>query len=183
MSKYKLINTKTKEEHLCEKVTINGFEYYIVDEEPSLYDTLMGCYYIFKKTLYKRELNHHTGCKKVIATNNPNIDIPKVVDEVEKFIKKIFYKEDGINFKRSTIGADDLINGFKIGYNKSQETYSFSEEDMIEFAEFVAKYSDKNKNYKGEMLYAQSKYDGAERTIDLLQLWKEQQPKIIYYNK
>lgn len=59
----------------------------------------------------------------------------------------------------------------------------FSEEDMIEFAEFVAKYSDKNKNYKGEMLYAQSKYDGAERTIDLLQLWKEQQPIKIYYNE
>lgn len=57
----------------------------------------------------------------------------------------------------------------------------FSEEDMIEFAEFVAKYPDKNKNYKGEMLYAQSKYDGAERTIDLLQLWKEQQPKIVKY--
>lgn len=27
--KYKLINTKTKEEHLCDKVTIGGFEYYI----------------------------------------------------------------------------------------------------------------------------------------------------------
>lgn len=25
MQKYKLINTKTKEEHLCDKVTIDGF--------------------------------------------------------------------------------------------------------------------------------------------------------------
>lgn len=57
----------------------------------------------------------------------------------------------------------------------------FTEEDMIEFAEFVAKYTDKNKNYLGQMLHAKSKYDGAERTIDLLQLWKEQQLKKIYY--
>ena len=40
---------------------------------------------------------------------------------------------------------------------------------MIEFAEFVATHSDKNKNYLGEMLHAKSKYDSAERTIDLLE--------------
>lgn len=30
--KSKLINTQTKEEHLCEKVTIDGFEYYVSDD-------------------------------------------------------------------------------------------------------------------------------------------------------
>jgi hypothetical protein len=39
---------------------------------------------------------------------------------------------------------------------------------MCSFAEFVATYPDKNKNVNGEMLHAKSKYDGAERTIDLL---------------
>ncbi len=42
-------------------------------------------------------------------------------------------------------------------------------EQMIEFAEFVATHRDKNENYKGEMLHAKSKYDQAERTIDLLE--------------
>jgi len=42
-------------------------------------------------------------------------------------------------------------------------------EQMCGFAEFVATYSDKNKNYLGDMLHAKSKYDGAERTIDLLE--------------
>ena len=50
----------------------------------------------------------------------------------------------------------------------------YSEEDMIKFAEFVTTYPDKNKNVNGEILHAKSKYDGAERTIDLLQIWFEQ---------
>jgi hypothetical protein len=41
-------------------------------------------------------------------------------------------------------------------------------EMLIEFAEFVAKYPDKNRNANNEMLHAKSKYDGAERTVDLL---------------
>jgi len=50
----------------------------------------------------------------------------------------------------------------------------YSEKDMLSFAEFVATYPDKNRNVNGEMLHAKSKYDGAERTIDLLQMWFEQ---------
>jgi len=47
-------------------------------------------------------------------------------------------------------------------------------EQMIGFAEFVATYSDKNKNVNGEMLHAKSKYDGAERTVDLLLTYKSE---------
>jgi hypothetical protein len=47
----------------------------------------------------------------------------------------------------------------------------YSEEDMIEFAEFIMLYPNKNKNYLGQILHAKSKYDGAERTIDLLKEW------------
>ena len=46
---------------------------------------------------------------------------------------------------------------------------AMEQKQMIEFAEFVAKHTDKNKNANGEMLHAKSKYDGAERTIDLLE--------------
>ena len=44
-------------------------------------------------------------------------------------------------------------------------------EQMCGFAEFVATYPDKNTNINGEMLHAKSKYDGAERTIDLLEIF------------
>ena len=48
---------------------------------------------------------------------------------------------------------------------------AMEKEQMINFAEFVATYPDKNINISGEMLHAKSKYDGAERTIDLLEIF------------
>jgi hypothetical protein len=46
---------------------------------------------------------------------------------------------------------------------------TMEKEQMCAFAEFVATYPDKNININGEMLHAKSKYDGAERTVDLLE--------------
>lgn len=197
--KYKLINNKTKEETLCDKVTIDGFDYYVSDENPSFEDENKYCFSkergLEKVSKASVDFLHKSFCvkksKKVIACNNPNIDIAQVVDDVEDLdiLKSKWYdnqeedRSEAFVFQYSGIVDDALEKGIIIGYNKSQEMFPFTEEDMIEFAEFVAKYSDKNKNYKGEMLYAQSKYDGAERTIDLLQLWKEQRTKTIYYDK
>ena len=56
---------------------------------------------------------------------------------------------------------------------KWQQERSYSEEEMISFAEFVATYPDKNRNVYGEILHSKSKYDGAERTIDLLEQFKK----------
>ena len=50
-----------------------------------------------------------------------------------------------------------------------QQAKEMEKQNMIEFAEYVAIYPDKNKNVNGDMLHAKSKYDGAERTIDLLE--------------
>jgi hypothetical protein len=47
-------------------------------------------------------------------------------------------------------------------------------QQMVKFAEFVATYSDKNRNVYGQILHAKSKYDGAERTIDLLEQYYNQ---------
>ena len=58
----------------------------------------------------------------------------------------------------------DFIPKIFINQAKAME-----KKEMVKFAEFVAKYTDKNKNANGEMLHAKSKYDGAERTIDLLE--------------
>lgn len=55
-----------------------------------------------------------------------------------------------------------------------EQAKEVEKQQMIEFAEYVATYPDKNRNVNGEMLHSKSKYDGAERTIDLLEQ---------YYNK
>ena len=55
-----------------------------------------------------------------------------------------------------------------------QQAKAMEKEQMCSFAEFVATYPDKNKNYLGEMLHAKSKYDGAERTVDLLETFKSE---------
>jgi hypothetical protein len=65
-----------------------------------------------------------------------------------------------------------FIKGAKWQQEQNKDIYS--EKEMINFAEFVATYTDKNRNVNGEMLHAKSKYDGAERTIDLLEKWFEQ---------
>ena len=131
MQTYRLINNKTKEETICSLVTIDGFDYYVEDREPTASHALLdNCYYIFDNKLYKRKYSHHVDCKLVLCTNNPNIDIPKVIDEVDNIIKNAFYDKKG-DFKRSTIGADDWINGLKLGYNKAKETYQFTEEDIF----------------------------------------------------
>jgi hypothetical protein len=78
-----------------------------------------------------------------------------------------------ITLNKNGLMSDKQINGFIAGA-KWQAEKMYSEEDMIGFAEFIARYPDKNRNYTGQMLHAKSKYDGAERTIDLLQVWFEQ---------
>ena len=54
-----------------------------------------------------------------------------------------------------------------------EQAKEMEREQMCSFAEFVATYPDKNININGEMLHAKSKYDGAERTVDLLEEYYE----------
>ena len=86
-------------------------------------------------------------------------------ETIEEAARRIFGDDEDGNYleKRAFIkGA------------KWQQEKMYSEEEMINFAEFVATYTDKNRNVNGEMLHAKSKYDGAERTIDLLEKWFKQ---------
>ena len=70
--------------------------------------------------------------------------------------------------------VEDFIAGAKWQADRMYSYVLFGEEDMISFAEFVATYTDKNRNVHGQMLHAKSKYDGAERTVDLFKIWFEQ---------
>ena len=55
-----------------------------------------------------------------------------------------------------------------------EQAKAMQNEHMVKFAEFVATYPDKNRNIHGDMLHAKSKYDGTERTIDLLEMFKSE---------
>ena len=109
----------------------------------------------------------------IIVTNNPNIDIPKVVDEVEKHLLNIT-----INGEFDEASKFIATTCYKIGYNKSQETHPNSDEDMIEFAEWIA--DSKLHGYSKQLYEAMIRYK-VSTTKELLQLWKEQKPKTIYY--
>ena len=164
MNKYKLINKQTGETHLCDKVEIDGLDYYVSDEFLRI-----GDYGYWEDADIISQISDLTAVlpttKKVIATTNPSIDLPKVMDEVEK------YSEEFVS---------DIVNpmvkkGFKLcfteGYNKSQETHPFSEEDMVEFNEWQ-----KSLVFSEDSDWLMEKSDK-----ELLQLWKEQKPKIVYY--
>lgn len=173
MQKYKLINKQTGEEHLCDKVTIDGFDYYVSDIDVIL-DSSSPFVYTKKDSIYKFEvieaiLDISDYPKIVIATNNPNIDCPQIVDEVEKVGSVAIHNSK----KFSNSSKTDYTIGFIHGYNKSQETHSFSEEDMFEFVEFVTSNLMKHSDNMG-------RYLGIKK---VLQIWKKERPIKVYYEK
>lgn len=187
MDKYKLINNNTKEETICDKVTIDAFDYYVSNEKTL---SKNGDYYLghpnydtlFKWGMFGIHEGKQVWINKVIATNNSNIDIPKVVDEIERLSEELS-KEYSVY----ETAQDDVYQGIMTGYNKSQESHPFSEKNMIEFADWK---DDNFYQHITDMLYRPMQgrlmYKIIENksysTKELLQLWKEQQPKVIYYN-
>ena len=189
--KYKLINTKTNQETLCDKVTIKGFEYYVSEEAKIKADNL---WVVSKRTKYlgktfypkndgtvtddvikelllsvKYEGHYETtvgrggDCDLVIACNNPNIDIPKLIDEVER----LALQHNDYSAQKPSITYDREgyfnVKNYIDGYNQSQYTHPFSEEDMIEFATYML--------YNARPLPLKQQLDE----------WKAQQSKTIYY--
>lgn len=175
MQTYRLINNKTKEETICSLVTIDSFDYYVSDDKiienisviynNKIYST------VYSNTVPQGEILlsgfgyvMKSSCKKVIATNNPNIDIPKVIDETEESFNIV----DDIKVRYSGEEADLWCSykiGFGDGYNKAKETYQYTEEDIIEFAQYVLDNISYNNDKLEEMLFT----------------WKKQQIKTIYY--
>lgn len=184
--KYVLKQNKEDKGILCDKVTIDGFDYY-----ESIVKTLSkkGDYSI-EFLLYddnlcvkKHEISSNK-IKKIIATNKPNIDIPKVVDEVESILNPLYPKiQSGTyGFRR----REDFRELFVLGHKKSQETHPNSDEDMCNFLEFCEQgyYPIYEKEGRKVNQWGVTGEDFSTTKLtreELLQLWKEQQPKIVYY--
>jgi len=186
--KYKLINRQTDEKHLCDKASIDGFDYYVSDDK-----ILNGDYCVHPTTLnisqHSFDNNLRLYWKKIIATNNFSVNVPKVVNEINEVALQAypiypFYDGDEL---RDTDTNSELRKGFISGYNKSQETHTFSEEDMIEFYEWCDTSEQAAYFWRSNRIYPTMDNSHLiklkEKRKELLQLWKEQQPKIIYYNE
>lgn len=188
---YKLINLKTKEETLCDKVIIDGWDYYVnfgwinnlaLKENIYLYNS------IFKEigkviSIYGSEFSVESLdkcisgwaikelCQKVIACNNPNIDLPQTVDEVYNISIQL-----GQEFY---IGGNyDFENGVRRGYNESQKTHPFSLEDMVEFSKWIA---DTKLHGFSKQLYEAMMVNEVKTIEELIKIWDKQRLKTIYY--
>lgn len=85
---------------------------------------------------------------------------------VEWLIEQLIKADKELDGRRKNEDATILkLNPTKL----FEQAKAIEKEQMIGFAEFVAKYPDKNRNHLGQMLHAKSRYDGAERTVDLLE--------------
>lgn len=171
MNKYKLINKKTGEETLCEKVTIDEWDYYVSDEKGQIGDIVVEKY--IDGTIGLEQIDTLNDIdlllqKKVIATNNLNIDIPQILEEPS---------QDLIHQIAADLGyrmiPKDLEEGIKAGYKESQETHPNSDEDVIEF-----------NVWQKSLLGSKNDHWLIEKSDkELLQLWKEQKTKTLYYEK
>ena len=172
--KYKLISKTTDEEHLCDKVTIDGFDYYVNDEE------IKDGFYTDSEDLFEAYPNNiplqpTEDFKKVIATNNSNIDISQIIEEPNETLIHQIAADLGYRML-----PDDLEEGIKAGYKESQETHPFSEEDMIEFHKWLSKNDWQDYSDIKEGLFVNT-YGVQKQDKELLKIWQEQRPKIVYY--
>jgi len=120
--------------------------------------------------------NRQTGAAGFVANKIMENMISEFKQETLEEAAERLFKEFQIE---NPIVPNNHIGPFKLGFIKSakwqqeQDKNKYSKEDMINFAEFVATYPDKNKNINGQILHAKSKYDGSERTVDLLEQFKK----------
>ena len=173
--RYKLINKKTKEEHICDKITIKEFDYYINDDV--FYE---GEYFIHissKKIL--NSLNNHpsTNNKKILATNNKDLKLPIVIDEIEQIANN--------NSKKYKVKVT-AKNAFIEGYNKACSSYPYNEEDIIGFTEWCAVNYCPSSVYGSVKYWQKGHYQNKEyfySTKELLDIWKDEKINIVYYER
>lgn len=181
---YKLKNKSTNEEVLCTKVVVDSFDYYVSDDVIKFDD-----YYISLEKNYATDPKERyvlytlisklngKNPKKVVCCNNPSIDIGQVIDEVEMMGWDVVNNEASFE---DTNGKLIDVTAFYEGYYTHAETHTLSDDEVVEFLEW------KDNNHFSLFLDEWGStlpfYSGCAYTSkELLQLFKEQLPKTIYY--
>ena len=177
--KVELRNKNTGEKHLCEKVTIDKGDFYYVDKVVPFEELVFGrWYYSEKENDYNmfqsgQPKENYTDWKEIIATNASAIKLPQVIYDIEVFANEYCKEQD-------RVGEYHDYYSYKEGYNKHAETHPYSEDDMIEFAEWNElsgwHFNGTTKNWWSDIYPALF-----PTTKELLQLWKSKQPKVIYF--
>lgn len=164
--KYLLKKNSEDEGVLCDLIVFENYFYYIGDQ-PKRVGRL--CYNENHRRIeYYSGLNDKDIQLAIVATNNPNTRIPKVVDEVDIMREKLV--ETYLEKIKDATKRFFWKVGFKHGYNKSQETHSNSDEDMIEFGKHCIR----------QFTLSQNRDESF--TKRLLPEWREQQHKVVYYH-
>lgn len=156
--KYKVKNTVTGEETICEKVVLDGYDFYYTKEFPKNGDygltklnTITKIGYAFEFGLYK----------KVIATTNKSLDLPMVIDEVKNIVEELMTIKTNQN---NRIDLNAFANGVIHGWLRAKEAYSFTKEDLI--------------NFKQQAPLILEQLNGASDS-ELFDIWQEQRTKTI----
>lgn len=185
--KFKLINRQTNEEHICDKLTIDEFDYYVSDnkiqnENPfiDLRNSELDIEDIYWADLGGTAEFANAIGRLIVATTHPNIDIPKVTDEITEVFKNHF-DIDSIDDFPKTVGDTNIIEYFKEGYNKSQQDFPFSENDMLEFGDWLINVCNSNWELNKNCYITGVASTVIRNTKELLDIWKEQQLKVLYY--
>jgi hypothetical protein len=175
--KFKLINRQTNEEHICVEIVENGFTYYLTNVLEVTDGYILNLTRIEK---YSKDDRKYEKYHKVIATNNPNIDIPKVIDKITEVFKNHFDIDSTEDFPK-TVGDTNIIEYFKEGYNKSQQDFPFNEEDMIEFGDWLINVCNSDWELNKNCYITGVASITIRNTKELFDIWKSQQIKTIYY--
>ena len=165
MNKYKLISTSTLQVDICEKVEIDGFDYYIsIDRIKKLnpgdkYWTIVENHR--RVVQYPKHIQDSTS-KVLICTNHPYSPVPRVID--------VNYYADMNSLKYEYGYNPDF---FIDGYNLSQQEYPFSKQEVCEFVEWL------NLHYRD--LEHTIEFKNAEGTLELLERWDTERIKTLFY--
>jgi hypothetical protein len=174
VAEYKLINPTTKEEHICNKVVVDGFDYYISGNEIKAGE----CYYRDSgvvSQMTEELLEYYDSIKandshkryKVVATNKPTFK-GRVVDEVYIHLKEL-YKSEIQKETTFIVNNPKRVMDFQTGFSAHSETHPNSDEDMINYAYWLLDIKTFNDWHK------------ETPPKQLLEIWKSQQPKVVYF--
>ena len=132
MNKYQLIHIDTLESVMCEKIIIDGNDYYVIKTD----DLDMFTYYvdIIENTIEfegdSDEIDVNPNWRKIIATTNPSIKCPQVVDYGLYLAEQEYPFEEGYSVADKNYSIGELQDSFNLGYQQYSETHSLSDEEV-----------------------------------------------------
>jgi hypothetical protein len=167
---YRLINETTKEEFICNKITDrDSFDYYYTINLPA---EESYCVRFIREIPYLMTYDKGIEAKqyRIIATNNPSIDLVNQYDNIKKMVGKIQTYFEGLGVSEEFIA----------GYTKSQKTHPFSLDDIVEFNKWkLTLRVVKKEDY---FLYILPHDETKSLTIEeLLNYWNSTRIKTVYF--